>query len=131
MNLATKIFTTTLLLLWVTSSFGQSSLPDLTGLLDPNEQGVLEKWDVKKADNEFQLMFSGLFVFYKSFLSSQDNAECNFHPSCSVFAIHSIQQKGGLIGTLSAFDRLSRCNGFNEKDYKRRKDNFLLDDPVF
>ncbi|MFY0674212.1 MAG: membrane protein insertion efficiency factor YidD [Bacteroidia bacterium] len=100
-------------------------------MLNSKEQSVTEKWKVKKADNEFQVMFSGLFVFYKSFLSSQDNAVCNFHPSCSVFAIHSIQEKGALIGMLSAFDRLSRCNGYNQKDYVRRKDNFLLDDPVF
>lgn len=130
--MATRIFTTTLFLLLAESNWAQKNeLPELNGLLSINEQSVTEKWNVKKADNEFQIMFSGLFIFYKNFLSSQDNAVCNFHPSCSVFAIHSIQKKGAFIGVLSAFDRLSRCNGYNQKDYIRRKDNFLLDDPVF
>ncbi|MGB0431141.1 MAG: membrane protein insertion efficiency factor YidD [Bacteroidia bacterium] len=126
-----RVFTTTLLLLLALLSNGQNQLPDLKGMLDQKQVSIKEKWDVKEADNEFQLFFSGLFIFYKDFLSSQDNAQCNFHPSCSVFAIHSIQQKGAFIGALSAFDRLSRCNGYNQKDYKRRNDNFLLDDPVF
>lgn len=130
--MATRIFTTILFLLLAESNWAQKNeLPELNGLLSINEQSVTEKWNVKKADNEFQIMFSGLFIFYKNFLSSQDNAVCNFHPSCSVFAIHSIQKKGAFIGVLSAFDRLSRCNGYNQKDYIRRKDNFLLDDPVF
>ena len=130
--MATRIFTTILFLLLAESNWAQKNeLPELNGLLSINEQSVTEKWNVKKADNEFQIMFSGLFILYKNFLSSQDNAVCNFHPSCSVFAIHSIQKKGAFIGVLSAFDRLSRCNGYNQKDYIRRKDNFLLDDPVF
>lgn len=130
--MATRIFTTILFLLLAESNWAQKNeLPELNGLFSINEQSVTEKWNVKKADNEFQIMFSGLFIFYKNFLSSQDNAVCNFHPSCSVFAIHSIQKKGAFIGVLSAFDRLSRCNGYNQKDYIRRKDNFLLDDPVF
>jgi len=99
--------------------------------LAPKQTKAKDQWQVKDAKNEFQLIFSGLFFAYKDFFSSQDNAQCNFHPSCSVFAIHSIQEKGIFIGVLSGFDRLSRCNGFNSKDYKRRKDNFLLDDPVF
>ncbi|MBI1183425.1 membrane protein insertion efficiency factor YidD [bacterium] len=133
MNLQMKICTTILLLLLAQSSaWAQSdSLPDLHNLFVGKQIKTTEKWGVRQADNEFQLLFSGLFVGYKSFLSSQDNARCNFYPSCSVFAIHAIQQKGVFIGVLSAFDRLSRCNGFNTADYNRRKDNYLLDDPVF
>jgi len=108
-----------------------TSTPDLTGLFDSHQVGVRSQWDVKDADNEYQLFFTSLFVFYKEFLSSQDNSRCNFHPSCSVYAIHSIQDKGAIIGVLSAFDRLLRCNGFNRKDYNINPKNRLLDDPVF
>jgi len=107
-----------------------TALPGLEGLFDPNEVGTRELWNVKAADNEYQLLFSTLFVAYKEFLSSQDNSICNFHPSCSVYAVHSIQEKGAIIGVLSAFDRLLRCNGFNRKDYNINPDNRLLDDPV-
>lgn len=136
MSLAMKIYITTLFLLLSQNNFifAQNvpyELPDLTNLLAPNKLKAREKWQVKEAKNEFQLAFSSLFFVYKDFFSSQDNAQCNFYPSCSVFAIHSIQKKGIFIGVLSAFDRLSRCNGLNEKDYNRRKDNYLLDDPVF
>ena len=37
---------------------------------------------VKENPNEFQLIASGFFIFYKSFFSSQDGNHCVFHPSC-------------------------------------------------
>ena len=42
-------------------------------------------YELTKGDkNEIQLIFSGLFLFYKQFISSQDlPVTCNFHPSCS------------------------------------------------
>lgn len=107
------------------------ALPNFSELFSEESQNTKSKWGVKTADNEIQLLFSNLFVAYKTFLSSQDNAQCNFHPSCSVFAIHAIQKKGPLLGILSAFDRLSRCTGLNSQDYLKNPKNQLLDDPVF
>ncbi|MBA3285301.1 MAG: membrane protein insertion efficiency factor YidD [Nitrosopumilus sp.] len=68
-------------------------------------------------DDEFDIAKNGLFLFYKNFLSSQDMDVCTFTPSCSEFAIQSIQTKGFLIGLFSAFDRLTRCNGLNPHKY--------------
>ncbi|NJK95020.1 MAG: membrane protein insertion efficiency factor YidD [Bacteroidales bacterium] len=33
-----------------------------------------------------------MFLFYKSFLSSQDAISCVFHPSCSVYGFQTIQK---------------------------------------
>lgn len=73
---------------------------------------------VKSPENEFQLMLGGTFLFYKSFISSQDKASCMFTPSCSEYAITSIKRKGFFIGILETFDRLSRCNGLSRNEYE-------------
>ena len=39
------------------------------------------------------------------------NCECNFTPSCSEYAVQSIDQFGMMRGTVYAFRRLRRCNG--------------------
>lgn len=88
------------------------------------------KWSLTEPKNDIQLSVYTLFFVYKEFFSSQDNSVCNFYPSCSVYAIHTVQQKGALIGFMSAFDRLLRCNGLNADDYKIHPDTRLLYDPV-
>ena len=60
--------------------------------------------------NPVQYLFTGLFVFYKKCISSQDYPSCNFTPSCSEYALKAIKKKGIFIGLFAAFDRLSRCN---------------------
>jgi putative component of membrane protein insertase Oxa1/YidC/SpoIIIJ protein YidD len=84
----------------------------------------------KKTNNEIELVFSGLFLTYKYFISSQDVVSCVFYPSCSVYAIQSIQKQGLVIGTLSAFDRLTRCNGLSPENYEIQKETHLFYDPV-
>lgn len=116
------------------SLLGQSThqaLPDLRGLMAQEDPSAKEQWGIGPAGNEWQLALFGLFYFYKNFISSQDNAVCNFQPSCSVYAVHAVKKKGPVVGILSGFDRLTRCTGLNQKDYNRRNDNLLLDDPVW
>ena len=84
----------------------------------------------KKVNNEVDAIFSGLFLFYKYFLSSQDKASCVFEPSCSEYAIKSIQKKGIVIGGLQAIDRLTRCNPFAIKYYPIDPKTRQLYDPV-
>jgi putative membrane protein insertion efficiency factor len=60
--------------------------------------------------NPIYSAFSGLFIFYKKCISSQDYPSCNFSPSCSEYALKAIKKKGVFIGVIAAFDRLSRCN---------------------
>jgi len=89
-------------------------------------------WDIAFSgnDNELKMLFSGFFLFYKNFVSSQDASHCSFSPSCSVYAIASIKKKGVIIGMLDAFDRLSRCNGLSIEHYTYDKNMELLLDPV-
>lgn len=84
----------------------------------------------KGTDSEVDALFTGLFVFYKTFISSQDGNSCTFTPSCSEYALQSIKKKGVFIGMLNSFDRLLRCNGLSPKKYPYDYDKHLLIDPV-
>ena len=65
----------------------------------------------KGSKNEIEGTFSTLFVFYKSFISSQDIDACVFQPSCSVYAIECIHhEKSKLTAFLKISDRLMRCH---------------------
>jgi uncharacterized protein len=81
-------------------------------------------------DSEAEIILYGLFLFYKSFLSSQDINSCNFHPSCSEYCLHSIKAKGFIKGGLMTFDRMVRCNPLSLHNYPfdPTKNKFL--DPV-
>ena len=80
--------------------------------------------------NEIQFVFSGLFLFYKTFISSQDMQRCTFTPSCSEYAIHAVKQQGAIIGILNAFDRLSRCNGLSPEEYEIDEQTNKFKDPL-
>ncbi len=80
--------------------------------------------------NELQTVFSGLFLFYKSFLSSQSNQRCGFHPSCSVFGLEAVKKYGVVRGMVCTFDRLARCNGLSPQQYEVDRASKLLADPV-
>jgi putative membrane protein insertion efficiency factor len=73
-----------------------------------------------------QLLFSG----YKYLISSQDERDCNFYPSCSVYAVESLQKKGLAVGFLNTFDRLTRCHPLSRTNYKINPKNGLAIDPV-
>jgi putative component of membrane protein insertase Oxa1/YidC/SpoIIIJ protein YidD len=77
-----------------------------------------------------QKVVSFLFLGYKAFLSSQDASRCGFSPSCSEYAVLSVKRFGLIVGVMSAFDRLSRCNGLSPELYDYDEDkNLLIDKP--
>lgn len=80
--------------------------------------------------NELQAVLSGLFLFYKSFLSSQDNQRCSFHPSCSEFGLEAVKKLGVVRGIMCTCDRLTRCNGFSPRQYEIDLERRRLKDPV-
>jgi putative membrane protein insertion efficiency factor len=80
--------------------------------------------------NEIQFVFSRLFLFYKTFISSQDMQRCVFTPSCSEYAIQALKQQGIIIGTLNAFDRLSRCNALSPEEYELDEQVNKFKDPL-
>ena len=84
----------------------------------------------KDNDNELELLFSGLFFFYKEFVSSQDGSSCTFTPSCSSYAKQAIKKQGVVIGLINFFDRFSRCNGLSRNDYPHIPNSRLIYDPV-
>lgn len=85
---------------------------------------------VHQNTNEVQLLFSGLFLFYKSFISSQDAQSCSFTPSCSVYALEAVKKQGVLKGMMNGFDRLSRCNSLSPEKYEIDPETSLLIDPL-
>lgn len=72
---------------------------------------------LRVSENEIDATISTVFIFYKTFLSSQDMPSCIFTPSCSEYALEAFQKKGLFMGWLSTFDRLSRCHGFVKPNY--------------
>ena len=80
--------------------------------------------------NELQAVLSGLFLFYKSFLSSQDNQRCSFHPSCSEYGLEAVKKLGIIRGVVCTCDRLTRCNGFSPGQYEIDLERRRLKDPV-
>lgn len=114
-----------------TALFAQeaSQYNEFAGQFETNRQK--ETYDfAKQANNEIELVFSGLFLFYKSFLSSQDAISCVFHPSCSVYGFHAVHKHGVIIGMIDTFDRLSRCHALSPEEYDVHPETRLFYDPV-
>jgi putative component of membrane protein insertase Oxa1/YidC/SpoIIIJ protein YidD len=86
--------------------------------------------EAKNNRNEVQYVFSGLFLFYKTFFSSQDLNVCTFTPSCSEYGILSIKKNGIVMGGIKTMDRLTRCNGLSPMKYEiDTKAKLLIDKP--
>lgn len=101
------------LLITVMACSAQSLVDEeLTGLFDRNDT-VKQDYvsPLREADNDISVIASAGFLFYKAFISSQDNPSCVFTPSCSEYAVEAIRKHGLIVGWLKAFDRLSRCHG--------------------
>ncbi len=134
MILKTLLITTILYLnsLFAISSYGQSKQEkeQLTlSLATVSEtKPVYEK--VAENRNEVELVFSGLFLAYKSVFSSQDSNHCKFHPSCSEYGLLAVKRLGIVQGMLSTFDRLVRCNGLSPEKYEVDPQRQVLLDPV-
>ncbi|UBM57415.1 membrane protein insertion efficiency factor YidD [Marinilongibacter aquaticus] len=89
-----------------------------------------EYWQAKNNKSEIQTAFAGLFLFYKSFISSQDLTVCTFTPSCSEYGILAIKAHGLIKGGVMTMDRLTRCNGLSPQNYEIDPKTMLLkDDP--
>ena len=86
--------------------------------------------EAKGNKNEVQYLFSDLFLFYKSFFSSQDLTVCTFTPSCSEYGILTVKKYGVVMGGIRTMDRLTRCNGLSPMNYEIDvKAKLLIDKP--
>jgi len=114
--------------LWL-SLFGSKAqqLREFQAILDAPAKRVYN--EAKNNTNEVQIAFSGLFLFYKTFISSQDLSVCTFTPSCSEYGILAVKRFGPMRGGFMTMDRLTRCNGLSPTAYEIDKKTQLLVDP--
>jgi|JI10StandDraft_1071094.scaffolds.fasta_scaffold180535_2 putative membrane protein insertion efficiency factor len=54
---------------------------------------------------------------YQRFLSPMLGARCRFHPSCSSYAIESIEKKGLIRGIFASAARLTKCHPLHSGGY--------------
>ncbi len=98
---------------------------------EPASSKVDYKAYLKKSSNPLEGTASLLFLGYKSFFSSQDMNTCVFTPSCSVYAIESLQNDNPIKAYLKIFDRLQRCQPFvKQGEYEFVFQTQLYHDPA-
>ncbi|GAB2608087.1 hypothetical protein GCM10027035_00410 [Emticicia sediminis] len=126
-------FITILFLLSLSLSFqlkaqSKAEVNLLRGVIQTPQKRVYK--EAKGNRNEVQYLFSGLFLFYKTFFSSQDLTVCTFTPSCSEFGILAVKKSGVVMGGIKTMDRLTRCNGLSPEKYAIDfKEKLLIDKP--
>ncbi|MEI7615908.1 MAG: membrane protein insertion efficiency factor YidD [Actinomycetota bacterium] len=54
---------------------------------------------------------------YKKVISPLLPPSCRFYPSCSTYAIQSLEKYGIIKGSIKAIYRILRCNPFNKGGY--------------
>lgn len=109
-----------------------SKLAKLERLNEPARTKVNYVSYLKRSKNEIEGTASILFLTYKSFFSSQDQNSCVFTPSCSVYAIESLEHYNPIVAYLKIFDRLERCHGLVAKgEYEINYKTQQYYDPAF
>ncbi|MGB9561450.1 MAG: membrane protein insertion efficiency factor YidD [bacterium] len=79
--------------------------------------------------NPFKFLFKGFLYIYQRFITTQDNQECQFNPSCSAFAVKALEISGPIQALLMTADRVQRCNPFAHYYYRKTPDGLYLYDP--
>jgi putative membrane protein insertion efficiency factor len=62
-------------------------------------------------------LFTAPIRLYSRFISPLLPPRCKYHPSCSAYAVQSIERFGILRGSVLAAWRLLRCNPFSHGGY--------------
>ena len=55
--------------------------------------------------------------FYRKHLSTPSIPKCRFFPTCSVYAIESLEKYGALRGSMLALARFFKCHPFHKGGY--------------
>jgi putative membrane protein insertion efficiency factor len=58
-----------------------------------------------------------LIGFYRWFISPLLGPNCRFHPTCSAYALESIERHGAARGSWLAAKRICRCHPWHEGGY--------------
>ena len=65
----------------------------------------------------FKIIIIFLIKFYQHSISPLIGLNCRFVPTCSNYAIQSIEEKGLLKGAYLSFKRILRCHPFGGSGY--------------
>ena len=57
-----------------------------------------------------KILLKSVIKFWKTFISPLYPASCRFYPTCSDYAIMSIDKYGVIKGSMKAVYRILRCN---------------------
>lgn len=125
-----KIISAFLMVLSFSFCYAQSSgeITDMRKVMTIARSSAHYHTYIKNNTNEFQFLFSGIFMFYKTFISSQDGQSCSFTPSCSEYGMLAVKKIGTIHGVINTFDRLMRCHGLAPELYKKDPVSGLLID---
>jgi len=58
-----------------------------------------------------------LVRFYRRHLSNPSVPKCRFFPTCSLYALESLEKYGAFKGSLLALRRFFKCHPFNKGGY--------------
>lgn len=58
-----------------------------------------------------------LIKFYQKFISPLKKPSCRFYPTCSQYAVESINKYGSVKGVILAVKRILKCHPFNPGGY--------------
>ena len=108
----------------------QQDVKDFSGWMYKDTKAKKTYKAAQKNASVEEYVLSNLFLFYKQYISSQDRNACTFTPSCSEYALQSIKKEGLILGMMSGFDRISRCNNLSREKYDIEPHTYLLYDPV-
>jgi putative membrane protein insertion efficiency factor len=71
-------------------------------------------------------LFLGVIRAYQRWISPRRPRRCKYEPTCSAYAVESIQRYGAVRGGLMAGWRLLRCNPFSHGGFDPVPDRFTL-----
>ena len=82
----------------------------------------------------FQKLFLYPIARWQNLSYSNDDLNCQFHPSCSNYSAQAITKKGAIPGIIMTSDRIIRCNNYAYESHQKSKGSFHFDgrlnDPV-
>ena len=61
-----------------------------------------------------RIVFIGMIRIYQKLISPMFPPSCRFYPSCSEYAVQSLQKYGAIKGSIKAIWRILRCNPWNK-----------------
>lgn len=74
------------------------------------------KWSLPVRDIPV-MMAVGIIKIYRKFISPIKRPTCRFYPTCSQYAMESLEKHGIIIGTYKALIRILKCHPFHPGGY--------------